>query len=147
MLMLDYFAYGSNMLRARLEARVGAVIVIGAALLHDYAHAFNKRGRDGTGKGNISPAPGQMVHGVLYRLERAQFERLAQFEGGYRRVELNVRQREQALYAHSFQALAPVTFLRPTAEYVDYYVAGMREHDLPEDYQQRVLAQAQISGR
>ena len=142
--MRHYFAYGSNMLRARLEARVGPVVIVGAALLDGYAHSFTKRGDDGTGKGNIATMPGSMVHGVLYRLDLGQIDRLTGFEGGYRMVSLSVRHGARVIEATSYQALAPVSPLRPADDYLRYYERGMREHGLPEDYVTLVLGQAAI---
>lgn len=153
-----YFAYGSNMLRARLEERVGPVVVVGAAVLEGYAHSFTTLGRDGTGKGNITVASGSAVYGVAYRLQPAQLERLTEFERAYRMVSLSVRihalpntdrgtETSTDLHgAHletiSFQARRPVPPLQPKVEYLTYYERGMREHGLPEHYLRMVLAQA-----
>lgn len=144
-----YFAYGSNMLRARLEERVGPVVVVGAAMLEGYAHSFTTLGRDGTGKGNIMVASGSAVYGVAYRLQPAQLERLTEFERAYRMVSLSVRigappspAPGTQMSTITFQALRPVPPLQPRAEYLAYYERGMREHGLPEDYLRMVLAQA-----
>lgn len=137
-----YFAYGSNMLRARLEARVGRVEDFGWATLHEFRHAFNKLGRDGSGKGNINPHPRSAVHGVVYAVADGQLERLHGFEGGYRAVELEVAVRAGGLRLHavSYRARDPVQSLSPTDEYLDYYVRGMREHGLPDAYLRAILA-------
>ncbi|ACY16983.1 gamma-glutamylcyclotransferase family protein [Haliangium ochraceum] len=134
-----YFAYGSNMLRARLEQRVGSVHVLGWAVLAGYAHSFSKLGADGTGKGNIRALAAGEVHGVLYRLAPAQLTRLETFEGGYRQVKLRVRQDTLDHDAVSFEAIEPREALVPTASYLDYYELGMAEHALPVHYRAAVL--------
>lgn len=130
------------MLRTRLEARVGRVDVLGPARLEGHRHSFTKLGRDGTGKGNITPAPGHDVHGVLYRLSTEQLVELRGFEGGYRQLSLAVEHRRSRLHAETFQALRPVAPMRPTSEYLDYYRRGMNEHGLPRAYRAMVVAQA-----
>lgn len=134
-----YFAYGSNMSRARLEQRVGEVGVVGRARLDDHRHRFSKLGQDGTGKGNIELAEGNAVWGVVYELDVAQWEVLAPFEIGYRPLALDVWATRARLSARSFVAERIVIGLQPTVEYVEHYRIGMREHQLPEDYCTAVL--------
>lgn len=143
--MHRYFAYGSNMLRARIEERLGPVEVLGAAVLAGYAHSFSKLGRDGTGKGNIHEARGGEVHGVLYRLDPVQMERLAEIEGGYRLISLTVRCSGEIVDAGAFQALAPMPALVPTVEYLAFYERGMHEHGLPAHYREDILTQAGLA--
>lgn len=139
-----YFAYGSNMSRPRLEARVGVVDVVGCASLEGYRHAFSKRGADGSGKGNIERDPGAIVHGVVYQLDDRQFAALHPYENGYRMLEVDVvvRATVTALRATTYEALEPLPGLVPTLEYVAHYRNGIAEHRLPDDYAAIVLAQA-----
>lgn len=140
------------MLQARLEDRVGPVRLVGPAYLSDHCHGFTKLGRDGTGKGNIEPSPGEIVYGVLYRLSEPQLATLAGFEGGYRQIVVQVRHlddravhdRAVPVAAQTFQAVRPLAPLAPTADYVKYYRVGMRQHGLPESYQRAILDQAGI---
>lgn len=136
-----YFTYGSNMHRARIERRVGRVRDLGRARLVGYRHVFDKHGRDGTAKGNITPRAGAEVQGVLYELTDAQLERLAVLEGGYRRVVREVEHLPVAapVSAVTFEAIAPVSGLRPSAAYLEFYEKGMIEHELPADYRERIL--------
>jgi cation transport regulator ChaC len=141
--VLRYFAYGSNMRRARLEARVGEVIDEGWATLAGWRHRFNKHGTDGTAKGNIEIATGHEVHGVLYRLRPKQVEVLARYEVGYQRVELDVHHRATGdVRALSFTATALHDGLEPTADYVAHYEHGMIEHELPAAYRRWILTDA-----
>jgi len=139
-----YFAYGSNMARARLEKRVGRVEDFGWASLHGWRHGFEKRGSDGSGKGTIAPDPADVVHGVLYALSDPQLTILHGIEVGYRTLELDVlvRSSDVRLRAVTYRAMASVGALRPSRDYVDHYVTGVREHGLPPDYLQLILALA-----
>lgn len=81
-----YFAYGSNMSRARLEARVGPCQDRGHAWLDGFDLRFHKRGRDGSGKCDAfaTGARTHILHGVLFGMSAAQREALHLFEGpGY----------------------------------------------------------------
>lgn len=134
-----YFAYGSNMSSARLRRRVGEVDIVGIGTLHGYVHRFDKRGADGSAKGNIVVAPGQRVLGVLYRIDVRQLETLSVYEGGYRRVELRVHHHAGEVDAVSFAAIAPVAGLAPAADYLRHYRRGLREHGMPDAYVREVL--------
>ena len=61
-----YFAYGSNMSRARLQERVPEARSLGRAQLPGFGLRWNKPGRDDSGKANIVPAEAEIVWGVLY---------------------------------------------------------------------------------
>lgn len=135
-----YFAYGSNMSRARLEARLGRVVDLGRARCVARRHSFSKLGLDGTGKGNIELADDALVWGVVYDIDPAQLERLAGIELGYRRIELDVElEMIGPTRTATFEALEPTPGLAPTREYLEHYVIGMREHGIPDAYLAAVL--------
>jgi len=134
-----YFAYGSNMSSARLRGRIGDVHIVGVGRLSGYVHRFDKRGADGTAKGNIVASPGARVLGVLYRIDMQQLETLSEFEGGYRQVELRIHHDRTEVAAVSFAAIAPATGLAPTREYLGHYRCGLREHGLPAHYARELL--------
>ncbi len=137
-----YVAFGSNMHRLRLERRIGAVIDHGRVVLPGYCHGFTKLGRDGTGKGNVAPAPGRDAHGVLYEITDAQVEVLAEYEPGYERVTVPARAGSETLSVLSFVSPMWIPGLLPSREYVGHYWRGMREHRLPLDYMREVIAAA-----
>jgi len=108
--------------------------------LRGYEHRFSKLGRDGTAKGNIEVISGGLVHGIAYRIEREQLERLAELEGGYRLIELEIECADAPVAAQSFCALRSVAGLTPSPEYVEHYRVGALEHNLPVAYVQNILA-------
>jgi hypothetical protein len=135
--MALYFAYGSNMSSARLAARVPAARALGAVYVRDFRLAFNKPGRDGTGKANLVSASGERAWGVAWALSDLAWNELDVFEPGYRRVSCvlsSVDGRTLAAEAYVFPAPADAPLLAPSADYVTHLVAGAREHGLPETY-------------
>ncbi len=139
-----YFAYGSNMCRQRLEARIGACGVAVSAYLDGYRLCFQKRGKDGSGKCDFSLSAEltSRLYGVVYELELAQINQLDAFEGaGYRRVELQLNTIEGPLLACAYQGvdewLEPG--LKPYAWYKALVLQGAREHDLPDTQVEQIL--------
>ena len=143
---LLYFAYGSNMLTARIEGRLGPCERIGAACLTGHALRFHKLGGlDGTGKCDAFPtdAPGDRVWGALLRLTAAQLAELDRIEGpGYRRVAVRVACDERLMDATMYLARpeARDAALRPLDSYREMVLAGARELDLPTDYVAAIAA-------
>ena len=126
------------MSRARLEERVGDVVDRGWATLLQYQHSFRKLGADGTGKGTIVAAPGQIVHGVMYEIDDRQLGVITQREGGYRQIEVFL----DGAPAVTFEALRLVDGLHPSLDYLVHYFLGMTEHGLPEQYIETIRRQS-----
>lgn len=120
--------------------RVGHVGIIGAARVSGFAHLFNKAGSDGTAKGNIVVQRDALVWGVVYEINDAQLEKLDVIEGGYRRGSIGyaLRSGEHGECWSYFAELIDDE-LMPTPEYLQHYVAGIREHDIPGEYLEEVM--------
>ena len=131
---LLYFAYGSNMSRARLEARVGGVRPRGRAALSNVELSWDKPGRDGSGKANVRAQPGAVTWGVLFVLAENQWPVLDGFEPGYAR-ETRVGRDDTGSEANAqfyrFRPDGPE--LPPTAQYLDLVLRGAQEKGLPEE--------------
>jgi hypothetical protein len=130
-----YLAYGSNLHPRRLEARVGAVNLLGAMQLPGWALRFDKRGGDGSSKANLHPAPGSAasVGAALYALHLDQLRALDRFEGcgrGYETIDITVSLQGRQLTA--FMYLAPSQWvskaLLPFDWYVELIAEGYRFH-------------------
>ncbi|MFW5910048.1 MAG: gamma-glutamylcyclotransferase family protein [Thiohalospira sp.] len=136
--MTPYFAYGSNMLTARLRARVPSTMPVGPARLADHRLAWRMAGPDGSAKCDITPAPGEVVHGVLFRLAEAELPLLDAAEGlgkGYDRETVTVTTTDgEAVPALVYRALVHDPDRHPYDWYKGFVVAGAREHGLPADY-------------
>jgi len=138
-LSLHYFAYGSNLHPRRLQHRVASARPAGIARLADYRLAFHKRGADGSGKGNIVPAPGAEVWGAVYTLSAAHARRLDRIEGpGYAQIELTVQPpgQEAPLRVLSYHARAGAVdeHLAPFDWYLEFVLQGAAHHGLPAPY-------------
>src|SRR5215472_16890090 len=85
-----YFAYGSNTLTRRLNARKPSAVAVGTAYVEGYRLTFDKVSTDGSGKCDIEPTgnPAHRVWGVLFRIASAEALDLDAAEGrgrGYRK--------------------------------------------------------------
>ncbi len=136
---MHYFAFGSNMLSARLRARVGEIPPGVAGRITGYQLRFHKRSGDGSGKCDAyrTNDPVDAVHGVVYHISAAQQVLLDSFEGaGYDRVEISVAVRGDPVDA--FLYVADPDFIDPDLApyhwYKQFVVTGAREFALPKGY-------------
>ncbi|WBU55757.1 gamma-glutamylcyclotransferase family protein [Paracoccus sediminicola] len=141
-----YFAYGSNMLHARLAARCPSADAIGRAEAPGFGIAFDKIGQDGSGKATLRQDSTEAAQGVLYEITPAEIALLDKIEGvgrGYDRAEVAVRSQHAEIMAFSYIA-APAfrqQGLLPFAWYRGLVLAGALENDLPEAWVSKLAAQ------
>ncbi|MGH0028150.1 MAG: gamma-glutamylcyclotransferase family protein [Myxococcota bacterium] len=128
-----YFAYGSNLSRARLEERVAGVDLQGVAWLEGYRLCWDKRGADGSGKANLLREPGSGVWGVLYTFPAPQILALDAHEPRYLRIDVEVRVGGARLPAQTYLS-EHRTASPPYDWYKRLVVDGAREHGLPSDW-------------
>lgn len=140
-----YFGYGSNLLAARLEHRLGPCVRLGAASLPGYALRFHKRGRDGSGKCDAfhTGDPTDRLWGGVFRLDDRQLAELDRIEGpGYERATVAVilggRLVGADLYVARLEARAPG--LAPYDWYKEFVLAGACELALPRGYRDAIGA-------
>lgn len=138
-----YFAYGSNMLSARLQAanRCPSAVSLGRATLSGHRLMWHKPSKkDLSGKCDVVPgSEGETVHGVLYRISEAEHTALDREEGagpkgGYKAVTFSVVHDGKKVDAASYQATVTDPSLKPWSWYRALVVAGANEHDLPSEY-------------
>ena len=140
--MTLYFAYGSNMHRAAMQARCPGARAVGPARLEGYEFFI---GVDGWG--SVRRAPGQTVHGVLWRLTPRDMAALHAYELLHKEIYLL---RHLPVRAGSRTALAMVYLLRrpgagrPKPGYAELCAAAARSWGLPERHV-RVIARWSIS--
>ncbi|MCG6941376.1 MAG: gamma-glutamylcyclotransferase [Thiohalocapsa sp.] len=128
---LYYFAYGSNMLAARLQARTPSARPVGVASLPGWAVCFHKQGSDGSGKGNIVPAADACVAGVLYRLRARELWRLDLAEGaGYERRRIAVQVKSRWQRCEVYVATRTDPSLQPYDWYRRLILAGLLENGI-----------------
>ena len=137
-----YFAYGSNMLSAQLQApeRSPSACALGVAELRGYELRWHKRSKkDHSGKCDIiaSDVSGAVIFGVLYEIandERAALDREEGLNKGYNAIEPTVIFGDSPLTVRSYQASIIDPVLRPYTWYRALVIAGAKEHGLPASY-------------
>lgn len=139
------FAYGSNMLLARIRERVPSARPLGMAVLHGHRLFWHKAGRDGSGKCDVveSAAADAIVFGVVYELARAEKPLLDAAEGlgaGYDEKRVQLEHQAATLTASLYRATSIAAALQPYAWYKALVVAGAREHGLPSHYVENLEA-------
>lgn len=132
-----YFAYGSNMLSARLKARCPSAKVIGKATAIGHALEFTKRGKDSSGKATLVSVGDKDIHtpGVLFEVATTDLPKLDLAEGagyGYdRHDEFQVDYSgENGVTATTYLASKRETHLMPYDWYLALVIAGADEHQL-----------------
>jgi gamma-glutamylcyclotransferase (GGCT)/AIG2-like uncharacterized protein YtfP len=145
---MHYFAYGSNMLLARLAERVPSAQALGVARLAGHRLAWHKVSSDGSGKCDVVPSQsGDEVWGVLYLIDPGHKADLDHIEGvgyGYVAATLTVELDGSPVVAQAYRATDIDGALKPYGWYKALVVAGARENDLPEEYVRALDAVAAV---
>lgn len=132
------FAYGSNMLSARLKARCPSARPRGVAQLPSHELRWHKRSLDGSGKCDVVPASSDLtVFGVVYEVDANEKPALDQAEGlghGYDLKDATVILNGDAVAASIYFATKADPALKPYTWYKALVVAGAKEHGLPTSY-------------
>lgn len=142
--MATYFAYGSNMLEERLQARCPSATCRGVGSLEDHTLVFPRRSEVlKCGVAGVQAATGERVFGVVYHLSAADLRRLDQFEGtssgAYQREEVDILLPDGSTQ-RAFVYIATDTGrrYRPSREYLGFLIEGAEEHNLPPEYVERL---------
>ena len=137
---MNYFAYGSNMSTAYLREYCPSARFQQRAQLPNYRIEFRRYSTDLRGGiSTIIVAPGEMVHGVIYAVAEAEIKALDILEdvplGIYRRDTFWLLAEDGRWQsADLYQVAEPAGPYTPSAHYLDYMIAGAREHSLPQAY-------------
>jgi cation transport regulator ChaC len=141
-----YFAYGSNLSRARMEERTGRIRQAVRCFLPDFRLAFNKRAsKPGEIYANIIPSEGDRVWGVTYLCGQGAMEKLDKCEGvsggHYYRKSVEVIVDDGSIFS-AIAYIAGEDFViaesRPSDEYLNHILNGARKHELPEAYIEQI---------
>lgn len=138
---MKYFAYGSNMLLARLQKRTPTARTIGTALLLDHSLQWHKAGRDGSAKCDIIEDPGKIVWGVLYEVSHKEKPLLDAAEGlgeGYDEKKVAVHIHTTIVEATAYVATALDASLLPFCWYRDLVYSGAVQNNVPEAYLEEI---------
>ncbi len=133
-----YFAYGSNLLTARLADRCPSARYHATACTDDLAIEFSKESRDdGSGKATLVPSHGHRLYGVVYEVELGELEILNRVESGYdlrHDFKVTLPDTDTPLTVKTY--IAPEQSRKPSLKPFDWYlaliVAGAIEHGFPQ---------------
>lgn len=135
-----YFAYGSNMLPARLLDRCPTARAIGVGVAQDLSLEFSKPSKDLSGKATLVTAKGARVPGVIFEIELAERSKLDRHEGlgsGYRRDDAfpieNIA-RGSTVRTSSYLGTFLDARLKPFDWYLATVIAGADHHGLDAEY-------------
>lgn len=132
-----YFAYGSNMLPARLVDRCPSAMPIGKGVARNFRLEFSKASKDGSGKATLVPAFGESVPGVIFEIATSERESLDKHEGGgYRRNDAFVVETAASgsTLTSTYFATSTDARLRPFDWYLATVIAGAIHQGLCEAY-------------
>jgi len=144
-----YYAYGSNMLPARLAARCPSATVVATANAPDHGLEFTKRGHvDGSGKATLVGAGERRLYipGVLFEVAKADLPKLDAAEGagrGYDRhdqFEVVIAATGERVKAATYLATKTEAHLKPYDWYLALVLAGAHHHELDAAHMQRLRA-------
>jgi gamma-glutamylcyclotransferase len=139
-----YFAYGSNMLTARLQHRCETALSVTVARAPNYRLAFSKRAMDGSGKATLVPGEaGSEVFGVVFEIAARELSVLDAFEGpAYRRCDFRVTciRTGDEISACTYLARERHDDLKPHDWYLALILAGIEEHGIGDDYASAIRA-------
>jgi gamma-glutamylcyclotransferase (GGCT)/AIG2-like uncharacterized protein YtfP len=127
-----YFAYGANMVPETMARRCPRARLVGPAALADHRFAIIR-----DGYGTVLKEKGARVHGVVWRIGRADTAALDRYEevarGLYRRTQAAVLLRGRPITALIYVAAATAPGV-PRAAYIDAIIAAARRFGFPADY-------------
>uniref|UniRef100_A0A8C3G169 Gamma-glutamylcyclotransferase b n=2 Tax=Cyclopterus lumpus TaxID=8103 RepID=A0A8C3G169_CYCLU len=143
-----YFAYGSNLLKERLQLKNPSAKVHCVARLEDYGLVFgNYKGlasdRWHGGVATIEHSPGDEVWGVVWRMSMSDLESLDNQENvtlrAYSPVELPVKTKGQELNCRTY-IMNSCVYAPPSPQYLKVIMMGAEQNGLPKDYQGKLRA-------
>ncbi|MHA7827552.1 MAG: gamma-glutamylcyclotransferase family protein [Roseovarius sp.] len=147
-----YFAYGSNMLPARLQARCSSARVIGTGTALSFDLEFSKPGKDGSGKATLitSEVKSSTTPGVLFDIDMAELQSLDRAEGagyGYDRVDnfrITCASTGDIINATTYLASKTDPDLVPFDWYLALVLAGSHQNALFDAHQTRLRAVSHV---
>ena len=134
-----YFAYGSNLHLARIQARVPSAAPAGIGFVTGHRLMFHKRSVDGSSKADAMATGNDRdrVWGALYRIhpqEKPVLDRHEHLGVGYDQQHVDVlsdRGVKQRAWIYVARKPAIDPFLKPYCWYLQYVIRGAYGHRLP----------------
>ncbi len=140
-----YFAYGSNLYPARLQARTPSARIVGTARMPGNRLEWHKHGIDDSGKCDIveTGRAVDQVQGALYEIDVGDWHHLdiaEELGTGYEIHRIRIQAGDSLVWAYSYRALVTNPQLQPFDWYQQFVIQGALAHGLPGDYIQTLRA-------
>jgi cation transport regulator ChaC len=135
-----YFAYGSNLYKPQMQARVGECEKSKKAYLKGWRLIFNvysKRWSGGTANITKTDDPRDVVYGVIYPLSLQQLEILTKYESVSPK-DIQVLSEGKHIDAKTYIFKQDKPPQKPASQYVETIISGLKQHDYGEDVIQTV---------
>ena len=138
-----YFAYGSNMSLEQIKGRCPSCEFKGVAVLNGKKVVCNKLSQNKIDHfAGLVDSPTDQVMGVLYQLSSKDISFLDGKEKGYHRSTGEFLVEEigtgRPIDCFTYLVTNPVTPQRPSAEYLGRILKGCRDHELPQEYIEKI---------
>ena len=130
----------------RIMARVPSARAVAVARLQKYRLRFHKKGQDSSGKGDVECTNDEKdaVYGVVFEIAASEKIELDRYEGlknGYEEKCVSISTPDgKEIIAVTYYATNIDPELKPFEWYKEHVVRGAREHGLPADYINIILA-------
>ncbi|KAM8770236.1 gamma-glutamylcyclotransferase [Rhynchonycteris naso] len=142
-----YFAYGSNLLTARIHLRNPSAVFCCVACLQDFKLDFgNSQGKTSKtwhgGIATVFQSPGDEVWGVVWKMNKSNLSSLDKQEGvnsgTYAPVNVKVYTQEgKEITCRTYQ-MKNYQSAPPSPQYKKVICMGAKENGLPEEYQKKL---------
>ncbi|KAF7259821.1 hypothetical protein EG68_02840 [Paragonimus skrjabini miyazakii] len=139
--MIYYFAYGSNLLRQRIQLRNRSAVYVGVGCLTNYVLVFGGKSEYwGGATATIKPSLTDCVYGVVWTLDDEDIASLDAQEGvpnHYSPFSVSVSVGEKVFTCRTY-ALNTEQEGPPSPYYLDIVLRGAIQSNLPEFYVERL---------
>lgn len=140
------YAYGSLLSPALMRQPCPSATFVTKANLPNFEIQFRVRSDTGLGgTSGIVEAPGQLVQGVIYSVNKSEVLDLDILEGvpegKYRKQRFLVLGDDREWYeVNLYMPAAPGDLIPPAPHYLDDMIAGAKAHDLDPEYTAKLVA-------
>jgi gamma-glutamylcyclotransferase len=139
-MIINYFAYGSNLSSHRLLQRIPGARIAGIAFLEKHRLSFRMNSSDGSGKCDmvITGSKDHFVPGVIYQITPDEKQVLDGFESlgdAYFDKTIQVTTTDNTIIeAVTYYALIINANISPYHWYKEHVLRGATEHELPKQH-------------
>ena len=138
-----YFGYASNLDVSTLKGRLkNEPVLLGPGVLPSHGFRFNFENPDGSARANLVKSENESVYGLIFEINKEDFEYFLLSEPGYDFVQMEVFSKQGEITAYSFISKNCKENIFPKKEYLDTILNGGRENGIPNGYLAGIINRA-----